>query len=218
MTRKLLSLMTAAAVFAACAPADVADQYREALPKKEAIQIGTPDGGVNAGALSFRRDALGETPYPGSEYAVMSYWTAVTFNLGVWWTLNLVQFIVAHPPTACDDRSCTWGPWADDKGNNFWQMVVTKEGEAYAYVLSARNAETGGAFMPLLSGTALPGADRDQGSGSFTIDFEVQAGLHHHAPNWVQTDFGTLSVVYDNTSILDIRATFCRRRPGSASF
>lgn len=208
MTRKILSLLTAAAVFAACAPADVADQYREALPKKETVQIGTPSADGTAGALTVRRDALGETPLYQSEYAVMSYWTATTFNLGVWWTLTLVQFIVAHPATACDDASCTWGPWPDDNGHNFWQMVVTKEGESYAYVLSARNAETGGDFMPLLAGLAQPGADRDHGSGTFTIDFDVQAALHHYQPDWAQKDFGTLSVAYDNTSALDIQATF----------
>lgn len=207
MTKKIVSLISTALLFAACAPADVADQYRDALPKKEAVQVGTPSADGSAGALAVRSDALGDTPIYQSEYAVMSYWTAVTLNLGVWWTLELVQFIVAHPPTACDDASCTWGPWVDDAGLNRWQLVVVKQGEEYAYTLSAQNGIDPGPFVPFLTGVARPGADRDHGSGSFTIDFDAQDQLAH-GPLWVKKDFGQLAVDHDNTSDVAIGATF----------
>jgi len=205
--KKLTSLLAIALMIGACAPADVADQYREALPKKEAIQIGTPSADGSPGALSVRRDALGDTPLYQSEYAVMSYWTALTLNLGVWWTLQVVQFIVAHPPTACDDLSCTWGPWVDDDGNNRWQLVVVKEGEEFVYTLSAQNGETNGPFVPFLAGVARPGADKDHGSGSFTIDFDAQDALFH-GPLWEKKDYGQLNVTHDNTAAPTIGAVF----------
>lgn len=211
MTKRIVSLLSIAALVAACAPADVADQYRDALPKKEAIQIGTPAAEGAAGALAVRRQGLGETPLYQSEYAVMSYWTAVTLNLGVWWTLSLVQIVAAHPPTACDDLSCTWGPWVDDAGLNRWQLVVVKEGAEFAYTLSAQNGVEPGPFVPVLAGVARPGADRHHGSGTFTIDFDAQ-DLLAHGPLWEKQDFGRLTVVHDNEAGTAIDAAFVGAR------
>jgi hypothetical protein len=134
---------------------------------------------------------------------------AVTVNVGVWWTLKLVETITLFPAT-CSDGACTWGPWHDE--NNYWKLVVSRSGDGYEYVLSGQKGSTPqGPFVPVVSGLAYPGRDRRHGHGSFTVDFEAEAGLDHGAL-WQQDSFGTLDVVYDNRDALSIDATFLGAR------
>jgi hypothetical protein len=202
-------IAAAALTLAACAPPeDPAQKFRDALPKAEAVQIGTPEAEGNPGALSVSRSALGETTALQSEYAIMSYYLALTVNSGVGFTLRFLQFVTAFPPTSCEDgRSCTWGPWVDDAGLNRWKLDVQKVGDAYEYALSGQpgtRPEVG--FVPFISGTAYP-VDRDHGSGTFTIDFDAQNGLDH-GPLWEASDFGQIVVTYDNTKDVSVGATF----------
>jgi hypothetical protein len=85
----------------------------------------------------------------------------------------------------------------DDAGLNRWKLVVTRDGAAYDYVLSAQNAVTNAEFVAILTGTAFPGPDRDHGRGSFTLDFDAEDELAH-GPAWVKEDFGQVTVTYDN--------------------
>ncbi len=214
MTNKLASLVLAATVLAACAPAsDPAQAFRDALPKKEAVQIGTPSAAGSTAGASYAREALPQTaPNYQSEYAQLSYWTAVTVNVGVWWTLALVQTITTFPPTICDASSCTWGPWVDDDGLNRWKLHVDKAGASYVWALSAQPGSNAAApFVDLITGTSYPGADKDHGHGNFTVDFDAQDGLDHGAL-WQKKDYGQLAVDYDNRVVLAIDATFLGAR------
>ncbi len=180
--KKLTSLTAAAALtLAACQPAeDPAKAYRDALPKSAAIQVGVPAAQGTANALSVRREAVSSVPSYQSEYAVTSYWTALTFNVGVWWTLELVQVITAFPPTTCGEAACTWGPWQSDDQLLFWKLHVEKVNGTYVYALSAQPASDRQApFVELLGGTAVPGVDRDHGSGTLAIDFDAHDALPH---------------------------------------
>jgi hypothetical protein len=210
--KKTTALLAAALVLAACGEVDPAEQFRDALPKSQAVQVGTPQAeGGTAGALSVRRDALGDTPMLQSEYAVMSYYLALTMNTGVAWTLTLLQLVTAFPPSACDDAACTWGPWVDDDGLNRWMLVVTKVGDAYEYALSAQPGSNATApFVDILFGTAYP-VDRIHGSGTFTVDFDAQDALDH-GPLWVKKDFGQLGVDYDNRTNVSVGAVFTNAR------
>jgi hypothetical protein len=209
--KKLTSLIAAALTIAACGPAeDPAAQYRDALPKSAAVQLGVPDSSAGAGAnaLAVDRAAVGDSPLYQSEWAVQSFWLAVSVNWGVKWTLDFLQFVTAFPPSSCDDVSCTWGPWLGDEGLNFYKMHVEKVDGAYVYALSGQPANDSGApYVDLIAGTAYPGADRDHGNGSFTIDFDAQDYLQHATTTWKQ-DYGTIDVEYDNTSDLVVRAVF----------
>ncbi len=212
--KKIATLLAAASlVLAACEPAvDPAEKFRDALPKTQAVQLGTPqtqDG--TSGALSVRRDALGDSSSPQSEYAVMSYWLAYTFNAGVAWTLAVLHFVTTLPPTACDDTSCTWGPWVDDDGLNRWKLVVTKNGDAYGYALSAQPGSNASApYVDLITGVAYP-TDKQRGHGSFVIDFDAQDALDHGGL-WEKKDFGLVTVTYDNRTDVSIGATFVNAR------
>jgi hypothetical protein len=210
--KKLTSLIAAALILAACGSAeDPAQQYRDALPKEDAVQVGSPEAEGTAGALTVSRSALGDTTMLKSEYAVMSYFLAVTVNTGVGATLVFLRYITTFPPTTCDDASCTWGPWVDDHGLNRWMLNVQKDGDAYTYVLSGQPGSNAAApFVPLITGTAHP-ADRDHGFGTFTIDFDAQDALDQ-GPLYVKKDFGQIVVTYDNTHDVSIGATFLNAR------
>lgn len=206
--KKLTSLIAAALILAACGSTeDPAQQYRDALPKSETVQVGSPQAETNPNALTVSRSALGDTTSPKSEYAMMSYFLARTVNSGVGATLVFLRHITTLRPTTCDGSSCTWGPWVDDDGLNRWQLYVQKVGDAYEYVLSAQPGSNATApFVPFISGTAHP-SDRDHGYGNFTIDFDAQDGLDHGSL-WQKKDFGQIDVTYDNTHDVSIGATF----------
>lgn len=209
--RKLTTLLAAAALAAACGKAeDPAQPYRDALPKTSSVRLGTPSAATtSAGALSVEGSAAASAAAPlyQSEYAVMSYWTAVSVNLGVWWTLELVHAITHYPPTRCDTSSCTWGPWLGDDRLNFWKLHVAKDGGSYDYALSAQTAADASApWVDLLAGRVTP-AGRDHGKGSFLLDFDAQDRLQHE-PGWVKRDFGQLRVEHDDTAGLVVTATF----------
>ena len=204
--KRLTSLIAAAALLAACGSnEDPAQKYRDALPKAGAVQIGTPEGEGTANALTVSRSALGETTLLQSEYAIMSYYLALTVNVGVGSTLRFLQLVTMFPPTTCDETSCTWGPWLDHQGLNHWKLDVTKAGDGYEYALSGQ-PDPGAPFVPVVTGTAYP-VDRDHGSGTFTVDFEAEASLDH-GDEWQQHDFGQIVVTYDNTKDVSVGATF----------
>lgn len=208
---KCASLLAAAALLAACGKEIDPNDVRDALPKAEAVQIGTPAPATAAGTLSSAL-AGPDQPAPAyaSEYAVKSYWMAVTVNVGVWWTLKTIEVITAFRPASCDADRCTWGPWHDD--DNFWQLEVRRSGDGYAYDLSARPGSLAAApFAPIVSGIAYPGQDRRHGHGSFTVDFEAAAALDH-GTLWQQDSFGTLDVAYDHRTALSVDATFLGAR------
>lgn len=204
--KKLSLLLAAAMALAACGSQDPAEKFRDALPKAQAVQVGTPQDSSST-ALSVQGNALGESLALQSEYAVMSYYLAVTMNGGVAWILGTVQFITLLKPTECGDSSCTWGPWVDDDGNNRWKLYVEKVGDAYQWKLSAQNGlDANGPFVDFITGTAHP-ADKDHGSGSFVVNFDAQDALYH-GPLYVKKDFGQLDVTYDNTKEVHVSAAF----------
>jgi hypothetical protein len=219
--KKLTSILAAALALAGCQPAaeDPADAFRSALPEAAAVQLGTPaaDGTAPPAALyagsatpKLTADVSYETApppaYPDqSEFATVSYWSAVGINGGTWWTLTLVKFVTSLPPTTCDDQACTWGPWLGDDGLNYWKLEVNKLTGTFDWTFAAQNAIVPGDWVSLISGHAIPGLDKDHGKGSFVIDFAAQAALAH-GPGWVQKDFGSVTITYDNTGGISVDA------------
>jgi hypothetical protein len=215
--KKLTSLLAAALALAGCSGGLDAQKVRDAMPKAASVQLQAPapDGSAAPVALhalaatgDLASPAASTPPYvPQSTFATISYWSAVGINGGTWWTLTLVKFVTDHKATDCDDTSCTWGPWRGDDGLNDWKLHVTKSDGGYNWVFEARNAVVpGSAWVALISGHAVPGADANHGSGNFLIDFEKQASLAH-GPGWVQRDFGTVEITYDNTAGVFVNAT-----------
>lgn len=209
--KKLTSSIAAALTLAACgAKEDPADTFRNAMPSSSAVQVEVPSATQTAptGIAVSASPESAAVPSYGSDYAVFSYWTAVTLNGGIWRTLEFLRFITLFPPTSCGDSSCTWGPWRADDGLLVWKLYVEKNGDHFDYALSDRAAADPQApWVVFIAGTAFPGADRFHGKGHFTVDFDSQDALPHPM-DWVKRDYGTLTVNYDRTSAVHVDATF----------
>ncbi len=209
-TMKKITGTLAALLVAACGTqsTDPVQKFRDALPKAETVALGTPqDEGATAGALTAARQPLGETQMAQSEYAVLSYYLALSVNGGVVWVLSTVRYVTAFPPTTYDETSATWGPWIDEQGLNRWKLTVTRNGDAYDWALSAQpGSQPDAAFADLIAGTAYP-VDRDHGSGTFTVNFDAQDALDHGAL-WQKEDYGQLVVNYDNRQNPTVGAVF----------
>jgi hypothetical protein len=210
--KKLSAVLAAALALAACGQKeDPAQQYRDALPKSGAVEIGTPAGATAvSGVVAATSSTLGGADRAAqSEYAVTSYYLALSINGGTAWSLRLLQFITAYPATSCDDASCTWGPSVDDQGLNRWKLVVTKDADHFDYAFSGqKGSDTSAPWVDLIAGVAYPGADRDHGSGTFKVDFDAQDALDH-GDLWVKKDYGNVTLSYDNTkSPVTVGATF----------
>jgi hypothetical protein len=197
--KKTLALLAAAALASACAKQDIdPDDVRATLPKAAAVQIQTPSSS-NPNALS--------APTVGtvSEFAVASWWTALTFNLSTAWTLTVIQFITTFPPAECGPDSCTWGPWTGEH-QTVWKLDVTRSGDGYGYVLAA-HAAGATEFLSIVSGTAFKGSQPGRGNGEFTVSFE-----NGRTVDPTKDDHGVLDVSYDNRTSLQIGATFLGAR------
>lgn len=197
--KNAIALLAAAALVAACGQKKIdPNEVRSTLPQASAVQIGTPQS-TAGGALTVAEVGT------ASEYAAASFWTAVTFNGATWWTLTVIHAITLFPPTSCTDHACTWGPWVNEKGSTF-ELDVSQSGDGYEYVL-AGHAEGSTDFLPLVSGTAFPGAAPSRGNGNFTVNFENGRTIDP-----TSNDHGTLDVSYDNRTSLQIGAMFLGAR------
>jgi hypothetical protein len=195
-----------AVLLAACGTSELdPNTVRATLPTAEAVALRTAAADAPPAVAGVQSQALGDTPSYKSEYAIVSYWTAVSVNVGVGSALGLLKLITAFPPTKCAESSCTWGPAVDDAGLNRWRLVVEKTADTFAYVLAAQNGVTPGDFVPLLTGVAHPGPDRDHGRGTFTLDFDAEDALAH-GPLWEKKDFGKVTIDYDNLDGVSIGA------------
>jgi hypothetical protein len=215
--RKTIAAVALAAVAAGCSKGSITpDEARNALPRAEALQIGTPpdtaaqsDSGQAAAAAMRTAGAQFDAGFTSSsEYARWTYFTAWTVNGGAWWTLTLLRFITIFPPTQCDDASCTWGPWEEESALTpgleikRWKLVVTKIDEGhFEYALSAENLLEPAGFLPIVSGVAFP-KDPWHGHGELEVSFDNARRMPEP-----KNDYGVLSLRYSNEGALAVDAT-----------
>jgi hypothetical protein len=200
-----LSAIAAALLATACGQNMDPAEVRAAMPAAAVLAIDAPNpGGTAAAAAPVARlagapagaavVAEGKAPL-----AVTSYLFASAVNGGVFWALAPIHWLTTVvPPTSCTEASCTWGPGSGAADLNTWMLVVTRDGDAYDYVLSGAPRDPAGApFVPVLTGRAFPGVVEHRGHGSFTVDFDrAWAGLAHPAGE-VQQDHGSITADYD---------------------
>lgn len=201
---RTFSIPLLAAVLAACGGSSGAlkDQAREAMPSKDTVQTSAP-GSAAPGVAP-------EGPQSGSAAGTPSQWkdatvsVAATFNISTVFALGLVEAITNNEPTKCDATSCTWGPGHGAFDYNNFELVVTKNGANFDYVLSGEPlSKPGSGFIAILTGSATPSGTPHHGSGSFTVDFDAAAKLDRPG-----TDTGKLSVVYTNVGPASIQVSF----------
>jgi hypothetical protein len=197
------------------------EAIKAAMPSSAVVKIDAPnytaDAPAGGGTLRLSpSDPSTSLVAPRSPLAVTSYLFAAAVNGGVFLTLAPIALITELvPPTSCTDTACTWGPGSSSADLNDWMLVVTKNGAGYDFTLSGQpKLPLGAPFVPVITGTAFPGATPHRGHGTFTANLDdAWAGLAH-APGAVQQDFGAITVDWDARSSLSLGVTFLGTRNG----
>lgn len=181
------------------------DEFRHALPTREAVEVAVPGGSAQALTVDTPPTAqglLGAT----SEYWRLTVGVRDLINGGTLATLLLVKHITSYPPTRVSPDGAVWGPWSEALTPNAWKLTVsrTATGE-YAYRLEGKDKHADDAsFVTVLSGTHKPLLDaagapvEGFGEGALLIDWDAAATLPKHDDN-----VGKASLSYRRVSLLE---------------
>jgi hypothetical protein len=182
---KHIALLFAVTSFTACGGRG----FKDALPTRDTVAVNVP-------AQSGQALVLGEQ----SQFMIDSKNLADGINGGVGWVFDLLEDVVAMPPTEQDETHAVWGP-SEPKGLErlSYRFTVEKVAENdFTYRLEARaKGETEeDAFVVLLDGTAQPGDD-DKGTGTMNAYVGARRGL---LPEGEDCQSGIIRVSYDASS------------------
>lgn len=181
--------MTALAALALCLPltacGGLRDELLAGLPSRDDVSIDVP--GSEGQALS-----LGET----SEFYEITWNVSRTINGGLYAIFDLIEHIVALPPTVSEEDRRVWGP-SEPRGleRNAFRFTAERvvEGQ-FTYTLEARPkaATTEEEWLTVFDGEAFVVAE-GKGNGTLNLYFDTMHELNGDPL------VGTASVVYDTT-------------------
>ena len=165
---------------------DVADDFRNGIPRKETVELQVP-GAARGQALT---DGSAEIAFSvkGQTADLYNLTRAVSgiVNGGGAFTLALVKLIILHPPTQVSADSAVWGPWTGDALDPIsWKLTVNRTAaHQYAYELAGRpRGDANAAFITVLSGTHKPALGlrgrplEGFGEGTFKLDWNARKML-----------------------------------------
>ena len=192
------ALVLIAAALTACGGSQklTAEEARNAMPGASQAQLGTPDGGAALTAAAVAPS------FQTAEYAADTLALAGSVNLGVGWSLGIVDAVVTNlPPTSCADDTCTWGPGSTAFDVNDWQITVTKKDvNDYTWTLQGKSkVDPAAAWIAFVSGEAFTTGVKHVGHGTLNIDFDAAAGLARKTTD-PAPQIGKITGTYDNTS------------------
>lgn len=180
-------------------PEDEVETIRQALPKKEPMQLAGPE------TTAAQSTATNSNSDAGAAPANAPYATYYTFTRNVRDGVNkitaavlgTVWYIVNTRPTTVGRGEAVWGPYTDALEPATWRFRVTHQGGGeYAYILEGRPKESSSDqdYRTVLSGVGYARGDEKHGDGNFMIDLDVARALDPVAhPN----DSGKVTVVHD---------------------
>lgn len=181
---------------------DDGEEYREAVPVREAVMVAGPEaeGSEGSGASAqSTRGTLGVTPFGAGPYAKWYGFTRVVrggVNLVTAAVLGSAWAIVHTEPSSVEDGEATWGPYTDALEPVTYRFRVTRLAQAeYDYVLEGRPkaSRSDDDYLTVLRGHGYGKRHAQHGEGDFTIDLSAARELDPFAH---QNDSGTLHVVH----------------------
>jgi len=200
MNRLLLAVLVG---LAGCGGVSGADDFRNASPSRQGIEIKVPSNGQ---ALTSDDVGQNQQALLGQTAAMYQLTRGVTLgiNAGTAGVLLLCETIVSNEPTTVDTTHAVWGPWTDALSPNTYRFTVTKNADStYSYVLEGKaKTDPDSAYLSLISGTHKPGAAKKQGEGSFTVSWDNCQLLPEHG-----ADIGTGDFTYSRNANLDVTVT-----------
>lgn len=174
-------------------------EFREALPRAEAVSVVGPE---STAASAERRGLLAEHDAAPTEPA---FWYAFTRNVrdGVnvvtVRVLGMVWLIVHLEPTEVGHDFAQWGPHTDALDPVTYRFRVERvsaERHEYRYVLEGRpkRSREEADYRAILTGTGYGQASEQHGDGTFTIDLDAARELD---PVRHSKDSGVLTIDHD---------------------
>jgi hypothetical protein len=168
---------------------DDAAEYRQVLPKADAVRVAGPEAGDAAGRARARSStgsgllATGAAA-PGSN----AFWYTFTretrdgVNAVTKDVLGSVWSIVHTEPTSLRASSAAWGPYTDALAPVTYRFTVTRVDAAerkYTYELVGRpkGSSSEDDYVAILRGTGYGPLSALHGDGAFSIDLEALRAL-----------------------------------------
>lgn len=205
--KRLLSLALVAAL-AGCGGLQNADDFRNASPSRQGIDIKVPASGQ---ALESSDVGQAQWAVLGETAGLYKLTRAVTVTVNAWtaaW-LVLCEQIVKNPPTTSTDTQAVWGPGGEPLDPKVYKFTVTKVANGYDYVFEAKDKTKGDdAFVKLITGHHEPGAAKNAGAGKFKIDFDAAQALPDADPKTV----GTGEFTYSRNEKMDVTVAVAFRQ------
>jgi hypothetical protein len=180
---------------------DDAEEYREAVPQREAVVVAGPEtddaAGASIASIASARRAQASGPLKRGEYAKWYGFTRAVrggVNVVTAWVLGSAWAIVNTEPSSLKDGEAIWGPYTDALEPVTYRFRVTRLGEGeYDYVLEGRPKQSSSddAYLTVLSGHGFGKRRAEHGQGEFTIDLSAARRLD---PFNHENDSGTVHI------------------------
>lgn len=152
----------------ACQPP--ADEYRNALPDRETIEVDVPAAETTARGLGSRSSAIVGEP---ADLYTSTYYQARDLNVLGKFVVELVETIASFPPTDLTETSAVWGPFSEEREPNEFKLTIEKDdvdARLYAWAIEGRH-KSAKDFVTLAHGSFEPDGD-DYGRGWFVLDVD----------------------------------------------
>jgi len=182
---------------------DDAEEYREALPLREAVLVSGPE--TDAAGHTGTASIAGSRPLADRSLGSRGYakWYGFTravrggVNLVTTSVLGSVWTIVHLEPSQVVDGEATWGPYTDALEPVTYRFRVARVARAeYDYVLEGRpkSSKSDADYRAVLTGHGYGKGHEQHGQGDFSIDLSA---AHELDPIGHADDSGTLRIVHD---------------------
>ncbi len=187
----LLSLLLAAPACSLQKTDDVSE-YRQALPKADAVRVSGPEIAPGSSALG-----LGDAPAETARWYHFTRDVRDGVNVVTGHVLVAVWALVHVRPSEVGDDYAQWGPYTEALEPVTYRFRVERVGEnEYDYRLDGRPraSKSEDDYRAVLTGKGFGRADARHGDGSFVIDLDAAKALD---PSRHQDDSGTIEITHD---------------------
>ncbi len=169
MKKTWLLALPVSLAFVACQPP--ADEYRNALPDRDTIEVDVPAQETTAQGLGSKSSAIVGEP---ADLYTSTYYQARDLNVFGKFVVDLVETIASFPATELTETKAVWGPFSEEREPNEFKLTIEKDdvvATRFAWAIEGRHKSEAD-FITLARGSFEP-TEEDYGNGWFVLDFDT---------------------------------------------
>ena len=162
---------------------DGGEEFREAVPAREAVVVAGPDAEASADSSTASVTTQADEPWSVGPYSKWYGFTRAVrggVNVVTAAVLGSAWIIVHTEPSSVEDGEAIWGPYTDALDPVTYRFRVNRIADAeYDYVLEGRPkaSRSDADYRAVLSGHGYGKRHDLHGQGEFTIDLDVARDL-----------------------------------------